>query len=62
MYNELYEAWKKEQESAELQPLTKDFYARLAGYVKKIREETKMLDERTPKARLISMSFVIHVG
>lgn len=53
MYNELYEAWKKEQESAELQPLTKDFYARLAGYVKKIREETKMLDEKTAKARLI---------
>jgi len=53
LYDEVYNAWKKEQENAELQPLTKDFYARLAGYVKKIREETKMLDERTAKARLI---------
>jgi DNA replication factor GINS len=53
LYDEVYNAWKKEQESAELRPLAKDFYARLAGYVKKIREETKMLDERTAKARLI---------
>lgn len=53
MYDEVYDAWKKEQESVELQPLAKDFYARLAGYVKKIREETKMLDEKTAKARLI---------
>ncbi|HML03227.1 MAG TPA: hypothetical protein VK487_07630 [Candidatus Bathyarchaeia archaeon] len=53
MYDEVYDAWKKEQESAELQPLAKDFYARLAGYIKRIREETKMLDERTAKARLI---------
>ncbi len=53
MYSEVYDAWKKEQENVELQPLTKDFYARLAGYVKKIREETKMLDEKTAKAKLI---------
>ena len=53
MYEELYDAWKREQESTELQPLAKNFYARLAGYIKKIREETKMLDERTAKARLI---------
>ena len=53
MYDEVYDAWKKEQESAELRSLAKDFYARLADYVKKIREETKMLDERTAKARLI---------
>jgi len=53
LYDEVYNTWKKEQESAELQPLTKDFYDRLAGYLKKIREETKMLDERTAKARLI---------
>jgi DNA replication factor GINS len=53
LYDEAYDAWRKEQGSTELQPLAKDFYARLAGYVKKIREETKMLDERTAKARLI---------
>lgn len=53
MYDEVYDAWKKEQENIELQPLTKDFYARLAAYVKRIREETKMLDEKTAKAKLI---------
>jgi DNA replication factor GINS len=53
MYDEVYEAWKKEQESVGLQPLAKDFYARLAGYVKRIREESKMLDEKTAKAKLI---------
>jgi DNA replication factor GINS len=53
LYDEVYVAWKKEHESAELQPLAKDFYVRLVGYVKKICEETKMLDEKTTKARLI---------
>jgi len=53
MYDEVYDAWKKEQESGELQAVAKDFYVRLAGYVKRIREESKMLDEKTAKARLI---------
>jgi DNA replication factor GINS len=53
MYNEVYDVWKKERENSELQPLSKDFYVLLAGYVKKIREETRMLDEKTAKARLI---------
>jgi DNA replication factor GINS len=33
--------------------LAKDFYVLLAGYVKKIREESRMLDEKTAKARLV---------
>jgi len=53
MYNTVYDAWKKERENVELQPLSKNFYVLLAGYVKKIREETRMLDEKTAKARLI---------
>lgn len=53
MYDMVYDAWKKERESVELQPLVKDFYVLLAGYVKKIREESRMLDEKTAKARLI---------
>jgi DNA replication factor GINS len=53
MYDEIYEAWRKEQENAELQPLSKDFYVRLAGYVKRIREESRMLDENTAKAKLM---------
>ncbi len=53
MYNELYEAWRNEKDNAELQPLPKDFYAKLAEYVKKIREESRMLDEKTTRGRLL---------
>lgn len=53
MYNELYEAWRKEKENAELQLLPKDFYTRLAEYLRKIRAESRMLDEKTTRARLL---------
>ena len=53
MYDELYEAWKNEKDSLEVQPLPKDFFSRLAQYVKKLREEERMLDNKTVKARLL---------
>jgi len=53
MYDELYEAWRKERENAEVQPLPKDFFSRLAHYVKRLREEGRMLDEKTTRARLL---------
>jgi len=53
MYDELYEAWKRERANAEIQGLPRDFYARLAEYVKKLREESRMLDEKTIKAKLM---------
>jgi len=53
MYDELYEAWRKEKENAEVQPLPKDFFTRLAQYVKKLKEEGRMLDEKTIRARLL---------
>ena len=53
MYDELYEAWKREKGNMEIQGLPRDFYARLAGYMKKIREETRMLDEKTTRAKLM---------
>jgi len=55
VYNELYEAWKKEKENLEIQELPRDFYARLAEYMKKIREESRMLDKKTTKARLMRL-------
>jgi len=57
MYDELYEAWKKEKENMELQPLPKDFYSKLADYVKSLREERRMLDRKTLKARLMHHEF-----
>jgi len=53
MYDELLEAWSKEKVNEEIQPLPKDFYIRLTKYVKRIREEQRMLDEKTVKGSLI---------
>jgi len=53
MYEELYRVWKKEKESAEVQALPKDFFSMLAQYVKRLREESRMLDEKTVRARLL---------
>ena len=49
----MYEAWKREIDNAELQLLPEDFYAKLADYVRKIREESRMLDGKTTRARLL---------
>jgi len=53
VYNELYEAWTKERETTEIQALPKDFYVKLAGYIKKMKEEGRMLDEKTVRAKLL---------
>lgn len=57
LYDELYEAWREERENTEVQRLPRDFFVRLAGYVKRIREEGRMLDEKTTRARLIGREF-----
>jgi DNA replication factor GINS len=53
VYNELYEAWKRELESTELEKLSSDFYSKIAAYLRKLKEEGRMLDKRTVKARLL---------
>ena len=58
MYDQLYTAWKKERENIDIQTLPRDFYVKLADYVKKIKEERRMLDEKTAKARLMQREFV----
>lgn len=55
MYNELYEAWKREVESVELENLQPDFYSRIADYVKSLKEEGRMLDKKTVKAKLLKV-------
>jgi DNA replication factor GINS len=57
LYDKLYAAWKKEKESMEIQRLPKNFYAKIAEYVKKIREERRMLDKKTTKAKLLDREF-----
>ncbi|MEM2321148.1 MAG: hypothetical protein QXS79_04620 [Candidatus Bathyarchaeia archaeon] len=55
MYDELLDAWKREIESPELQSLPKDFYARLADYVRRVREERRLLDEESLRGKLIQL-------
>jgi DNA replication initiation complex subunit (GINS family) len=53
MYDELYAAWRCEMESAALGSLPPDFYARVADYLRRIKEENRMLDKKTVKASLL---------
>lgn len=53
MYAELYEVWKRERINSELQELPPQFYARVADYLKHLREEGRMLDKKTVRARLL---------
>jgi DNA replication initiation complex subunit (GINS family) len=53
MYNELYEIWKKELENAELERLPADFYLKIVDYLRRHKEEGRMLDKKTVKANLL---------
>jgi len=49
----LYGAWKREKLLPELQPLNEDFYSQVSGYIKKLKESQRMIDDKTLKARLL---------
>ena len=53
MYNELYEIWKRELESAEFERIPSDFYSRMAEYLRRLKEESRMLDGKTVKSNLL---------
>jgi DNA replication factor GINS len=53
MYAELYRVWKSENERPDLERLPSDFYSKAAEYMKKLREEGRMLDKRTLKTSLL---------
>ncbi|UCF44676.1 MAG: DNA replication complex GINS family protein [Candidatus Bathyarchaeota archaeon] len=63
MYNELYAAWRFEIENTELGSLPPDFYIRTAEYLRKIKQENRMLDKKTVKASLLEheMQHVKHM-
>lgn len=54
MYDTLYNAWLKEKENAELQKLPKKFYTEIAEYISRIKQDGRMLDQKSAKAKLIS--------
>ncbi len=53
MYNKLYRIWRQELESDKLEKLPPKFYLEVTKYLKKIEEESRMLDKRTTKAFLL---------
>ena len=58
LYNELYEIWKKEKLTKnEIQRLPNDFYVKIAAYIKKMKEENRMLDPKTAKSKLLANEF-----
>jgi DNA replication factor GINS len=53
VYDELYAAWQRELESTTLGSLSSDFYVRIGDYLRRIKEESRMLDKKTVKASLL---------
>ena len=53
MYNELYMAWRRESGEASLAGLPRDFYAKIADYLKRISEESRLLDKKSVKVSLL---------
>jgi DNA replication factor GINS len=53
MYVELLQIYEQETEKNELTKIPSDFYVRVADYVRRLKEEGRMLDRRTIKANLL---------
>jgi DNA replication initiation complex subunit (GINS family) len=53
MYDELYNAWKHEVSEPALGVLPRDFYERITGYLRKIKEENRLIDQKNLKATLL---------
>jgi DNA replication factor GINS len=53
MYNELYAAWQREIDDPTLGGLPPDFYAKIAEYLRRIKEEDKVLDKKSVKMNLL---------
>lgn len=55
IYDELLKIWKEEITSNELVELPKDFISKIEEYLKKLAEESRMLDKKTAKASLLKI-------
>jgi DNA replication factor GINS len=53
MYNELYAAWQREINDPTLGGLPLDFYAKISEYMRRIKEEDKVLDKKSVKMNLL---------
>ena len=53
MYNELFAAWRREIDDPTLGGLPSDFYAKIAEYLGRIKEENKALEKKSVKVNLL---------
>ena len=53
MYNELYAAWQREIDDPPLGGLPPDFYSKIAEYLRRIKEEDRVLDKKSVKMNLL---------
>jgi DNA replication factor GINS len=53
MYDELYAAWQREIDGPTLGDLPSDFYAKLSEYLRRIKDEDKVLDKKSIKINLL---------
>ena len=52
-YDEIQQAWKREFQNPELQPLRPGFFKDLASYIKRLKEAQRHLDPKSLKATLM---------
>jgi len=53
MYNQLYAAWQREIDAPTLGALPLDFYVKIGEYLRRIKEEDKVLDKKSVKMNLL---------
>jgi DNA replication factor GINS len=52
-YQTLFEAWRKEKQRQDIQPLPEGFYAAMTAYGMQLREQSRTLDKATVKGKLV---------
>jgi DNA replication initiation complex subunit (GINS family) len=53
MYNELYNSWRREVSEVSLASLSRDFYVKIADYLKRISEQDGLPDKKSVKVSLL---------
>ncbi len=53
VYDETFEAWRRELRWKELQPLDPDFFKRIASHVRQLKEAQRNLDAKSLKAGIL---------
>jgi len=53
VYEEIFEAWKREGHSPDLQPLRPGFFKDVASYVRRLKEAQRNLDPKSLKAQVL---------